>query len=231
MTYPGGKAVSYPHIINQITPHQVYIETHLGAGSVLASKKPVPVMNIGLDLDADVIVAARSRHAGNGAASRNTFLVIDAVEFLLGYDFEGSEFVYCDPPYVRSTRRSQKKIYKFEYTDGDHERLLDVLVGLPCNVAISGYESALYARRLNAWRTIEYQAQVRSGATATEWLWMNYEEPSALHDYSFLGTGWRERQKVHRQQARWVARLSALPRLERLAMLDKIKMASSTDTL
>ncbi len=55
------------------------------------------------------------------------FLVIDAVDFLRGYPFNGSEFVYADPPYVRSARRSVRPIYRFEYTDDDHVRLLDVL--------------------------------------------------------------------------------------------------------
>ena len=55
------------------------------------------------------------------------FLVIDAVDFLTGYPLNGSEFVYADPPYVRTSRRSDRPIYRFEYTDDDHARLLDVL--------------------------------------------------------------------------------------------------------
>ena len=82
----------------------------------------------------------------------------------------------------------------------------------------------------SSWRTIQYQVQVRSGATATEWLWMNYPEPSRLHDYRYLGTCWRERQKIHRQQARWVARLAALAPLERLAMLEAIENVCGTST-
>ena len=49
MTYPGGKGQCFPHIINQMPPHQVYIETHLGGGSVLANKKPALILNVGLD--------------------------------------------------------------------------------------------------------------------------------------------------------------------------------------
>lgn len=241
MTYPGGKGQCFTHIINQMPPHQVYIETHLGGGFVMANKKPAR-LNIGLDLDGDVIRRARDLHArngvdrsghtGNGVASslhaesgvsgQSLFLVIDAVEFLSAYPFNGSEFVYADPPYVRSTRRSPKRMYRFEYSDADHVRLLDVLALLPCHVAISGYPSDLYAERLVSWRTIQYQVQVRSGATATEWLWMNYSAPESLHDYSYLGERWRERQRIHRQQRRWVARLAALPPLEQKAMLQAI---------
>ncbi len=42
MSYPGGKGHAFTHVINQMPPHQVYIETHLGGASVLANKKPAP---------------------------------------------------------------------------------------------------------------------------------------------------------------------------------------------
>ena len=58
MTYPGGKANAFTHVINQMPPHQIYIETHLGSGVVLANKKPAPILNIGLDLDPEVIASA-----------------------------------------------------------------------------------------------------------------------------------------------------------------------------
>ena len=101
MTYPGGKGHAFTHIINQMPPHQVYIETHLGSGVVLANKKPAPILNVGLDLDPEVIASARSLHARNGVVrSRHSisnvesvqyqFLVIDAVGFLRGYPFNGS---------------------------------------------------------------------------------------------------------------------------------------------
>ena len=66
MTYPGGKGHAFTHIINQMPPHQVYIETHLGGGFVLANKKPALILNVGLDLDPEVITSARSLHARNG---------------------------------------------------------------------------------------------------------------------------------------------------------------------
>ena len=55
-TYPGGKGASGVHqnIINLIPPHDVYIETHLGGGSILRRKRPAPI-NIGIDLDPEVI--------------------------------------------------------------------------------------------------------------------------------------------------------------------------------
>ena len=67
MPYPGGKggAGVYQTIINQMPPHAVYIEPFLGGGSVMAAKRPAG-LNIGVDLDAEVIAQARARIVGNG---------------------------------------------------------------------------------------------------------------------------------------------------------------------
>ena len=58
MSYPGGKAGSgvYQQIINQIPPHQVYIEPFLGGGAVLLHKRPA-WSSIGIDSDAAVVAA------------------------------------------------------------------------------------------------------------------------------------------------------------------------------
>jgi site-specific DNA-adenine methylase len=42
MTYPGGKNGSgvYQQIINQIPPHEIYVEPFLGGGAILRMKKP-----------------------------------------------------------------------------------------------------------------------------------------------------------------------------------------------
>ncbi len=51
MTWPGGKAVSgvYQAIINQIPPHDVYIEPFVGGAGVLRHKRPAKA-NIAIDL-------------------------------------------------------------------------------------------------------------------------------------------------------------------------------------
>ncbi len=53
ITYPGGKAGSgvYQKIINQIPPHNVYIEPFLGGGAILRFKRPAPTASIGIDAD------------------------------------------------------------------------------------------------------------------------------------------------------------------------------------
>ncbi len=58
MTYPGGKNGPgvYQTLINQIPPHDTYIETHLGGGAVLRHKRPA-ALNIGIDLHGPALTA------------------------------------------------------------------------------------------------------------------------------------------------------------------------------
>jgi hypothetical protein len=102
--------------------------------------------------------------------------------------------------------------------DAQHEGLLALLGSLPCAVMVSGYRSALYDEMLRDWRTTQFQAMTRRGP-ATEVVWMNYPEPTALHEYTHLGQTFRERERLSRQQARWVKKVAAKPLLEQQALL------------
>ena len=68
----------------------------------------------------------------------------DAITFLKEYSFTGKELIYCDPPYLRETRKKHYSIYKYEYSVAQHIELLNVIKSIPCMVMISGYESSLY---------------------------------------------------------------------------------------
>jgi hypothetical protein len=61
------------------------------------------------------------------------------------------------------------------------------------------------------------------GGPRTEWLWCNFPEPIALHDYRYLGVGFRERERIKRKKQRWTDRLHRLPLLERRALLAAIE--------
>ncbi|MGD0781247.1 MAG: hypothetical protein ABSA30_00145 [Candidatus Aminicenantales bacterium] len=99
----------------------------------------------------------------------------------------------------------------------------------PC-IAISGYYSDLYATRLAGWRSIHWPEITRGGYPRDQWLWMNYPEPAELHDYSFLGENYRERENLARQKRRWCRRLAEMPRLKRLALLAAIQEVSPMAT-
>jgi DNA adenine methylase len=216
MTYPGGKSGSgvYQQIINQIPPHRVYIEPFLGSGAVMRLKRPA-IVNIGIESDAAVI----SLFWNENPMAIN-IINGDAISFLSTYNWQGDEFVYCDPPYLFETRSCKRPLYACEFGSVDqHRQLLKLLLSLPCRVAISGYCSPLYAAMLQAWRPITYQTRTRGGGVVTEWLWMNYEEPVELHDYRYLGNNFRQRERIKRIKTRWLARLQRMDALERYAIL------------
>src|SRR5206468_11927833 len=101
-------------------------------------------------------------------------------------------------------------------------QLSAIVTALPCVGMLSGYWSQLYAGRRRNWHSLTFRAMTRGGRPATEWLWCNFPEPIALHDYRHLGDGFRERERIKRKRQRWTARLHSLPMLERQALLAAI---------
>jgi site-specific DNA-adenine methylase len=222
MSYPGGKggAGVFQTIINQQPPHDVYIEPFLGGGSVLLAKRPAST-TIGIDAD-------RSLVARWGDACGVELIHGCGISYLQKHwdQLTAKTLIYCDPPYVLSSRARNRSIYAHEMTDGQHRRLLAVLQGLPCMVQISGYFSPMYCKALSDWRVVRFMAATRGGMRE-EWLWMNYPAPAVLHDYQFLGADYRERERITRKASRWVARFASLPELERLAILSRIQHSHS----
>lgn len=214
MRYPGGKGKCYQRLINLMPPHSVYIESHLGGGAVLRNKRQAPV-SIGVDIDERVIEAWQAREPGLCDLVHR-----DAVRYLACYPFSGDELVYADPPYVRSVRR-RARVYRYDYTDEQHEELLELLAGLPCNVMISGYENPIYGRRLRDWNRISFNAKTHRDVR-TESVWMNFAPPQILHDGTHMGSSYRERQSMRRRHERWVARFDQLPATERAHLLGQL---------
>jgi DNA adenine methylase len=208
MRYPGGKGKCFQHIINAMPPHSVYIESHLGGGAVMRHKAPAR-RSIGVDIDGDVI----ARFAANYFDLCDV-VQCDATEYLMKYEFLGGELVYADPPYVRSTRKSARSIYRHEYSDEDHEALLLVLKRLPCMVIVSGYANELYRDHLASWRSGCFKAKSHT-SIREETLWMNFPAPKKLHDARFCGQGFRERQVIKRRQERLIQRFDAMCPIER----------------
>lgn len=218
--YPGGKNGSgvYQHLINQIPPHEVYIEPFLGSGAVLRNKKMATV-SYGVERSVNTF-EMWSGHSLPGV----TVIHGDAISWMREYQWQGGEFVYCDPPYVMSTRTSGE-IYDHEMTDEQHIDLLETLLAMSAagvKIMVSGYYSELYGQYLQGWRYGTFQAMTRGGVR-TESLWLNYDEPAALHDYRFLGNDYRDRERIKRKINRKVRQLRELPRLERLAILEAFK--------
>lgn len=229
MSYPGSKnghGVKQT-IINRMPPHRVYIEAFLGSGAIMRAKKPA-LINIGIDADPAVIAKAADIAGSIGVSGdvvpQFRFECGDALGILQKYPFVGDELVYLDPPYLASTRAMARPMYRHELGDDRHPFLLDIARRLPCPVMISGYWSRLYEGHLRHWHAIEYKSMTRSGQ-ATEFLWCNFPPPVALHDYRYLGTDFRERERIKRRKESWTTRLRHMPVLERQAVLAAIEEA------
>lgn len=212
MRYDGGKGRCFQRIINLMPPHQLYVEPFVGGGAVLRHKRPA-TRSIGLDLDPRPINRLK-KVSLDGPVE---LLCTDALEFLASQVFDGETLIYADPPYLPATRR-RRRVYRYEMTEEDHERLLLILLQQPCFVMISGYPSSLYDDMLSNWRTTSFAGTSHVGRR-TELVWTNYEPPSRLHDYRFLGNTFRERERVRRLVGRWRRRLESLPPPEREAIL------------
>jgi DNA adenine methylase len=189
-------------------PHTTYIETHLGGGAIMQRKTPC-MESIGLDLDSTVIESFKCSYPVkliHGCAH----------EYLKNYSFVGTELIYCDPPYLLETRTSGRK-YRFDYEEDDHTNLLDTLVGLPCKVMISGYDSELYNKTLNGWKSIKIQV-MNQGGVRTEKVWFNFTIDQ-VHWAKYAGKNFTDRQRIKRKAGRWGANYKALPQAERLAVM------------
>lgn len=215
--YDGGKggAGVCQWIVNQIPPHRVYIECFLGTGAIMRAKRPA-LVNIGIEID-QAVIAAHWAYPGCNV------ICGDALEVLARLAIDGDTFVYLDPPYLMETRSQQRPLYAHEFsTIEQHRSLLTLLRRLPCMVAISGYWSALYELELAGWRSSTFNTIDRGGNKKEEWLWMNYPQPIELHDYRYLGSNFRERERIKRKKARWTKRLATMPDLERLCLMEAI---------
>lgn len=209
--YPGGKGKSYQHIVNVMPPHRRYVESHLGAGSVMRFKRPAEV-SIGIELDRRVV----DRWA---VLQQPGVEVIhgDALSVLPTLGLGPHDLVYCDPPFHPATRR-RAGTYRHDLSVTDHERLLDLLLVLGCRVVLSGYDNELYRRVLPHWSRKDFRTRTHVG-TVTESIWTNYEPGPVLHDYAFVGGCFRERERLRRRIDALSTRLKSASDIERNAAL------------
>jgi hypothetical protein len=221
MSYPGSKAQAgtWQRIIGQMPPHPVYVEPFFGSGQVFFRKR--------LAVHSVVIDAASSQICKVGFSQFSILntdpFIGDALAILPTLALPAETVIYCDPPYLLSTR--QLRLYydhEPELHDPDwHARLLALLQALPCRILLSGYPSELYSSTLRDWRCISYRARTR-GRTVTECLWCNFPEPTELHDWRYAGKNCRQRLSFKRLSARWLARLDVMPPLKRGYLLESI---------
>ena len=218
MGYFGSKATSglCQPIISMMPPHSTYIETHLGGGAVM-KRKPPALRNVGIDRDERALEQFECDYPVE-------LFHACAHRFIAEYEFQGSELIYADPPYLTSTRTSGRR-YRFDYRKVDHMELLELLKATPCQVMISGYPSALYDQQLREWERVELQV-MNQGGVRTEKVWMNFTI-NRVHWASCAGKNFTDRQRIKRKAASWGKRYQTLPPAERVAVLAALMAVES----
>lgn len=103
----------------------------------------------------------------------------DALEVMSQQDSEET-LHFVDPPYVHSTRGSNKG-YRYEMDDSQHEALLDRLQDLKGMVVLCGYSSSNYDRL--PWESVSRDSFADGARERTEVLWMN---PAAMKSHAQL---------------------------------------------
>lgn len=86
-------------------------------------------------------------------------------------------FIYCDPPYILSSRKNH--LYNYEMTDNQHMELLKTLKDHKGKILISGYDNELYNEILEDWNKEVITASSECGKRI-ECLWMNYSIQMSL---------------------------------------------------
>ncbi|MEM1325936.1 MAG: DNA adenine methylase [Bacteroidota bacterium] len=220
--YLGGKSAegTYQTIINQIPSHRTYVEGCLGHGSIMRKKKPAE-FQIGIDLDSEVIEVWK--HAVDLSPLKLSILQASILELELPCFYERSTFVYLDPPYLHSKRRSSHR-YNFELSNEEHLRLLQRVKEFDCMIAISCYDSGLYQDELRDWRRIHFDVMTRGGTMATETLYMNYAAvpPKQLHDKRFLGDNYRTRENTRKRLNTIHRKIQRLDIHEKAMLIDEL---------
>ena len=132
---------------------------------------------------ADLLMEAAKRLRG-GAETLVQIEHTDAIELIDRFNCP-DVFMYLDPPYLRSTRRSGA-LYTHEMTEADQRRLLEAITRSKAYIMLSGYDSSLYNEALAGWHKDSIMVTTTSTAAAMEVIWMNYAPP--FEQYSIFET-------------------------------------------
>lgn len=226
--YPGNKHVqgAYHTIINHLPPCDVLISGFCGTCAVLTHIRPASKM-MGIDLNMPKLLPYwKQPNMPPVALVQDSFFNF-IKQFTFSKTTKQQYLLYLDPPYKLDTRRSERSLYKYEFTDEQHHELISLVNTLTnlsnIHIAISHYPCPLYDSLLKCgWRKIEYQTTTARGPVI-EALYMNYPPPAALHDYKFLGRDFTDRQRIKRRKNAFIAKFKQMPQLERMAILQELQ--------
>lgn len=118
-----------------------------------------------------------------------------AVDVIELYD-NPDTLIYCDPPYLHSTR-GDDKAYAFEMDVDEHRQLARVLRRCKGMVAISGYRNQLMDELYNGWNRFDAPAKKTHSVKELrqESVWLNYDPESLVYANDRLQSSERSTQR------------------------------------
>ena len=100
---------------------------------------------------------------------------MDALRLIERYN-NSDVLMYLDPPYLPETRHC-KHLYSHEMSKNEHIKMLELIAYSNAKIVLSGYDSQLYRKMLQGWKTVKTESRTTSTEIVTECLWLNYEPP------------------------------------------------------
>jgi hypothetical protein len=209
-SYPGSKGGNgtWQQIISRIPQCDLFIEAMSGSGILSEKLKSYSCSTVTNDL--------------NRSLTANENLSYGSLIDKYDCDADRKIVFYFDPPYMLSTRRSQRKIYKLEWSDNDHDNFLSRVLTVKSDCMISHYPCEKYNNALQSWRSVRYQSMTHAGPR-TECLWMNYQQPKLLLAADKVGSDCWRRQGIKRKVHRLQSKIAMLPADERAAIFTQLK--------
>ena len=136
--------------------------------------------------------------------------------------FTSDDFIFCDPPYLFSTRLSQKQYYIHEFNETDHVQFLLTIIALDSKILITHPQCELYDRYLNGWEKLNFGYQTRGG-WFEDCIYVNYDWRNLpLVTYNYLGGNRTTRQQIKRKRQSLVSKFNQLSYHEQQAFLAEI---------
>lgn len=223
-SYNGSKSNSgaYQHIINHIPPHLVFYSLYLGNCAVTRHISPASLMVLN-DVDPDVIKAwgdlvlpSNYLLSNQDALMMLKLLQMDSVTPV-------DQFIFLGPPYRMASRSYKGRVYNFDVDDQHHVDLASQITAMSDRkIMLCHYPDPFYDDALSGWHTFDYRSMTRRGLV-TERLYYNYDlSDGLLHDYSYIGQNFRQREAWERQRIRIVNKLNELPLVLKNAIISDI---------
>lgn len=210
MGYPGSKGGNgtWQQIISRIPHCDLFIEAM--SGSAILSKKLIKYGCSTVTNDLNTGIVADSH--------------LDYQDLIDKYDCTGDGKVvfYFDPPYMMSTRRSNRKIYIHEWSDHDHEKFISRVLTVKSDCMISHYPCKKYNEALQSWRSVRYRSMTHQGIRE-ECLWMNFDHPNLVLAADTVGTDCWQRQGIRRKVDRLLSKITALDPEQKAAIFTQLK--------